>query len=80
MKTKVFKFMFPAVAIVMAVGLAFAAGDLPVFKTAYYQGPNGIMTTSVGDDCVRDGAISCTYDGFQLYEDPGLNHALGKNP
>lgn len=80
MKTKFFKFMLPAVAIVMAVGLAFAAEDLSVYKTAYYQGPNGIMTTSVGDDCVRDGAINCTYNGFQLYEDPGLSHELGKNP
>ena len=80
MKKHLLKIVLPAFAIMMAVGLAFATEDLPVYKTAYYLGPNGITTTSVGDDCVRDGAINCTYDGFQLYEDPGLSNALGKNP
>ena len=79
MKTSFFKTVLSAFAIILAVGFAFATEDLPVFKTAYYQGPNGIMTTSVGNDCVRDGAIQCTYDGFQLYEDPALTHELGKN-
>lgn len=80
MKTTFFKHVLPAFAILMAVGLAFAAEDLSVDKTAYYQGPNGIMSVTVGDDCVPNGAIQCTFDGFQLYQEPSLSTELGRNP
>lgn len=80
MKTRFLKLVLPAFAILLAVGLAFATESNTVSQVAYYQGPSGVMSVTVSDECIQGGAIKCTYFGNQLYAEPTLINELGRNP
>ena len=81
MKTKFLKLVLPAFAIMMAIGMAFATEDKPVFRTAHYYIPgDGWNTTTVEDACNDQGVIPCLYEGYQLYSAPNFgSDALQKN-
>lgn len=73
MKTKFFKLLLPAFAILMAVGLAFATEESPVVQQGYYFHPiNGWQSTTVDANCLEGNEILCTQDGYQLYEAPSF--------
>ena len=74
MKTKFFKLLLPAFAILMAVGLAFATEESPVVQQGYYFHPiNGWQSTMVDGNCLIGSQLPCTEDGYQLYEAPSLS-------
>ncbi|TXG39574.1 DUF6520 family protein [Seonamhaeicola maritimus] len=80
MKSKVFKFILPAFALLLAVGFAFAAEDNYVSQTAYYNHPIlGVQSVIIGDECQPSGAISCEFNGHQLYQEASLTTPLRKN-
>ncbi len=70
MKSKFFKLVLPAFAIIMAVGLAFATEDRPVPKIGYYEHPTlGWQEVTVDDNCGATGSIACTAFGQQVYSE-----------
>lgn len=76
MKSYFLKLVLPTFAILLAVGLAFATEDTPVFRTAYYHIPNDDWyQTTVEDSCDEDGSIACVYEplGLQLYSEPDFD-------
>tara|TARA_R110000868_G_scaffold94642_1_gene261000 strand:+ start:1228 stop:1473 length:246 start_codon:yes stop_codon:yes gene_type:complete len=81
MKTKVFKIMLPALAVVMAVGLAFATETNTIAQEGYYNHPAlGWQSVMVEDGCGASGAIPCTFNDYQLYAQPSYSStALRKN-
>lgn len=80
MKTKIFKFVLPVFAILLAVGFAFATEATIVSQTAYYDHPIlGVQSTMVGDECDLEGEINCQFNGFQLYAEPTLVSPLRKS-
>lgn len=73
MKTKFLKPVLPALALLMAIGLAFATEDQMVFRTAHYYIPgDGWQSTIVDNACDVDGEIPCEYQGYQLYAAPNF--------
>ena len=73
MKTKIFNFVLPVFAILLAVGFAFATEANIVSQTAYYNHPIlGAQSTTVGDECQPDNANPCTFNGQQLYQEQEL--------
>ncbi|MDE3741151.1 DUF6520 family protein [Maribacter polysaccharolyticus] len=80
MKTKFFKFMLPALAIVMALGFAFASEAETVSRIAYYNHPIlGVQSTMVENECGQGSEISCQFNGHQLYAEPALTTELRKD-
>ena len=60
MKAKFFKFLLPAFAILMAVGLAFATENERVAQEAYYFLPGvGWQTVMVEENCSDEGTVPC---------------------
>lgn len=81
MKTKMFKTVLPAFAIILAVGLSFATeATSSTSQIAYYNHPVlGLQSTMVGDECDADGKIACEFNGYQLYAEPSLSTELRKD-
>lgn len=81
MKTKFFKLLLPAFAILMAVGLAFATEESPVVQQGYYFLPGvGWQTVMVEENCSDEGTVPCEINGNQLYSQPDFaSIALRKN-
>ncbi len=80
MKTKFLKFILPAFAIMMAIGLAFASEAETASRIGYYDHPIfGVQSAMVSDDCNPGGAVLCKFNGYQLYDEPSLSTELGKN-
>ena len=81
MKTKLLKFVLPAFAIVMAIGLAFATEAETVYQTAYYNHPAlGWQSVVAENGCGASGTIRCTFNGIQMYSQPSFGStALRKN-
>lgn len=82
MKSNFLKLVLPAFAILLAVGLAFATEDTPVFRTAYYHIPNDDWySTTVGEECQVQGGNPCMFEEYQLYAGPSYGSgALKKIP
>ena len=82
MKKHLLKIVLPAFAILLAVGLAFATEERPVFRTAYYNIPgDGWHSTTVGEECQVQGGNPCMFDEYQLYAGPSYGSgALKKIP
>lgn len=80
MKTKILKSVLPALAILMAVGFAFATEVDSTSRIAYYEHPLlGVQSVMVGSECNINGEIDCTFNGQQLYAEPTLQIELRKN-
>ncbi|WP_163514126.1 DUF6520 family protein [Gelidibacter japonicus] len=85
MKTKVLKSVLPIIAIVFAMGLAFATEAKSTSQTGYYDDPFIPGVQSVTTDCVKHpfGDLCKTQEGYQLYATPELgsieNNELRKN-
>lgn len=81
MKTKLLKSVLPTLAIVLAMGLAFASEHKIVEREAHYYLPGqGWQTIMVTSACQDDGKIACTFGGLQLYsEDSFASVALRKD-
>ncbi|MAU15389.1 MAG: hypothetical protein CMH46_07605 [Muricauda sp.] len=74
MKTGFVKLALPAIAILLAVGLAFATEEEPMLQVAHYYHPiEGWQTTMVDENCINGNQIPCTQDGYQLYEEPSFS-------
>lgn len=77
MKTKVFKSILPALAILMAIGLSFATELNTVNEPGYYNDPLlGVQAVPGGVDCPPEGSIDCTYNGHKVYADPAMTIEL----
>lgn len=76
MKTKIFKSILPAIAIVLAMGLSFAVESNRVVQTGYFDDPliPGIQQEST--DCNKNNpADLCkSASGFQLYDTADLDN------
>lgn len=73
MKTSLLKIVLPALAIVLAVGLAFATEDKTVDRVAYYNVPGqGWQSTMVEESCDAIGAIPCKIGVYPLYDEPNF--------
>tara|TARA_R110001583_G_scaffold49447_7_gene154880 strand:- start:3361 stop:3603 length:243 start_codon:yes stop_codon:yes gene_type:complete len=80
MKTKFIKFVLPALAIVMALGFAFASEAETESRIAYYDHPIlGVQSTMVENECGTGNAIACKFNGHQLYAEPALTNELRKD-
>lgn len=75
MKTQLLKLVLPTLAIVLAVGLAFATEESNLTQTGYYNDPI-LGLQSIQTDCIDDGVVSCTVNGNQVFKDPGLTILL----
>lgn len=64
MKTKVFKVILPAFAILLAVSLAFASEADAFFNTGYILGPSGPIEVQV--DCKSEIQDPCLYLNQQV--------------
>jgi len=79
MKTKIFKFMLPVFAMLLAVGFAFATEVKTVSQTAYYNHPTaGWQSVVTGDECQDQSGFACTFNGFQLYKEMSTATPLRK--
>lgn len=79
MKTTVFKLMLPALAILMAVGLAFATEGQNATQTGYYNHPI-LGVQAIQTDCLDQGSVQCMEGTYPVYKDPGLNNPLFERP
>ncbi|MBJ7880976.1 DUF6520 family protein [Gelidibacter salicanalis] len=77
MKTKVFKSVLPIIAVVFAMGLAFAT-ETTNSSPAFYDDPAipGVQRLTGGTDCPTVGQIPCMYQDFQLFADEDLSTPL----
>ena len=75
MKTKIFKIMLPALAMVLAIGLSFATEANRSAQTGYYDDPFVPGVQSIITDCEKrpDGVLCITEEGYQLFDTPALN-------
>lgn len=75
MKTKIFKFMLPAFAMLLAIGLSFATEAKRTAQTGYYDDPFISGVQSVITDCEKQpsGELCITEEGYQLFDTPALN-------
>tara|TARA_R110000868_G_scaffold71713_2_gene209691 strand:+ start:17089 stop:17334 length:246 start_codon:yes stop_codon:yes gene_type:complete len=77
MKTKIFKIVLPAFAILLALGFAFANEAKTMDNPKYYEHPVlGIKEVPIEIDCPEQGETSCTYNGFPVYADSLLTTPL----
>tara|TARA_R110002049_G_C9167538_1_gene561597 strand:- start:5627 stop:5875 length:249 start_codon:yes stop_codon:yes gene_type:complete len=75
MKSKFFKIVLPAFAILLAMSLSFATEANKVVDKDYYDHPiSGATEVPIQLDCDTPvTATECTYLGFQVYDDIGLS-------
>ncbi|MFG6686747.1 DUF6520 family protein [Mariniflexile sp. HNIBRBA6329] len=78
MKTKVFKFVLPVFAILMAISLSFAVEANKTNQTGYYDHPT-FGATPVTVDCDAPSGPQCLFGQYPVYEDEGLLIPLYKN-
>ena len=74
MKSKIFKTMLPAFAILFAISLSFAVESNRVEQTGYYDDPfiPGVQSTST--NCIKNGNGNlCKVGIYQLFETPALD-------
>lgn len=72
MKTKFFKSVLPALAILLAISLSFATtANTAMNQVGYYDDPfiPGIQEVPGGVDCPTFGEITCKYNGQDVYAD-----------
>ena len=80
MKSKVFKFVLPAFAILFAISLSFAMEANSYNQTGYYNHPIlGIQQVPGGVDCDSSTDDACLYLGQQVYGDIELSDPLQKS-
>ncbi|TMU50749.1 DUF6520 family protein [Flagellimonas algicola] len=75
MKTKILKFILPAFAIIMAVGLAFATDESNATQTGYYNHPI-LGVQSISTDCPDFGTVQCMEGPYQVFKDQNLTIPL----
>jgi hypothetical protein len=77
MKTKVFKFILPAFAMLLAIGLSFATETNRSAQTGYYDDPFVPGVQSIITDCEKQptGIHCATEEGYLLYDTPALDSA-----
>ncbi len=82
MKTKIFKFILPIFAMLLAVGFAFATDVKTVSQTAYYNHPVlGVQSVTIGDECKVQSGFNCEFNGYPLFKEMALVNQLRKiNP
>lgn len=75
---KKLKLILPMLAILFAIGLAFAMEKTTVISPSYYDDPSipGIQVLTTNVDCPTTGAIPCTHNNFPLYADKQLKNPL----
>ena len=79
MKSKNFKFVLPAFAILFAISLSFATEANSDNQTGYYNHPIlGIQPVPGGVDCQTQVSDDCTYLGYPVFADPSLSIPLYK--
>jgi len=78
MKTRVLKTVLPILAIVLAVGLAFATEVSNSIQIGYYFDPNLGEVVSTIVDCNSTTQIPCEIDNNQVYAEPELSTPLYK--
>lgn len=78
MKTKMFKLILPAFAMLLAVGFAFATDNSSVNQLAFYETSSGVHSVTIGDECQPNNEVDCKYMGFQLYAEESLDTKLGR--
>jgi len=81
MKTKVLKSVLPIVAIVFAIGLAFATETENVLTPGYYLHPTlGVQQVPGGVDCTQEISVTnCIYDNqYEVFADEELETRLYK--
>ncbi|MEE1963961.1 DUF6520 family protein [Allomuricauda taeanensis] len=71
MKTKIFKIVLPAFAIVMAVSLAFATEESNLPYTGYIDSLSGPV--QIQTDCPNTGTVFCYESGQQVFNDIELS-------
>ncbi|WP_166962497.1 DUF6520 family protein [Yeosuana marina] len=78
MKSKVFKIMLPAFAILLAISLSFATEATNSSQTGYYDDPfiPGIQEVPGGVDCPTTGEVTCKYNGHDVYADRAMTQPL----
>lgn len=77
MKTRIFKTILPAFAILLAISLSFAAEANRTTQIGYYDDPliPGIQQVTTSCDPNATGSL-CDYEGFQLYDEMALETPL----
>ncbi|WP_338357332.1 DUF6520 family protein [Yeosuana marina] len=78
MKTKVLKSVLPILAIIMAIGLAFATEATNSSQIGYYFDPNTGAIVSTPVDCNSTTQIPCKIDNNQVYAEEELLTPLYK--
>lgn len=79
MKTKIFKFMLPVFAMLLAVGFAFATEVKTMSQTAYYNHPiTGWQSVVIGNECQDRSGFECKFNGYQLYKEMSTATPLRK--
>tara|TARA_R110002096_G_scaffold184984_3_gene363641 strand:- start:4076 stop:4318 length:243 start_codon:yes stop_codon:yes gene_type:complete len=78
MKSKFFKIVLPAFAILLAISLSFATESNRVSQIGYYDHPV-FGATPVTVDCDAPSGPQCLYGQYPVYEEPGLITPLFKN-
>tara|TARA_R110002073_G_scaffold329984_1_gene513274 strand:+ start:543 stop:791 length:249 start_codon:yes stop_codon:yes gene_type:complete len=78
MKSKFFKIILPAFAILLAISLSFATESNRVSQIGYYDDPfiPGIQQVPGGTECPTNGDEYCMYDGHQVYGNQALTLEL----
>lgn len=81
MKTKVFKTALPIVAIICAIGLAFATEPEIALTPGFYMHPTfGVQQVPGGVNCPTEGDEFCIYDDqYEVFADEDLTIRLYKN-
>lgn len=73
MKTKNFKIVLPAFAILLAIGFAFATEANSINSPAFYNHPDlGAQPVPGGTDCPNIGTKPCLYGDYPVYTDISL--------
>ena len=78
MKSKIFKIILPAFAILLAISLSFATEANRVSQIGYYDHPV-FGATPVMVDCNAISGTECLYGQYPVYADQDLNTLLYKN-
>jgi len=75
MKTRILKTVLPMLAIVLAVGLAFATEANSSSQTGYYDDPfiPGVQSTITDCEKQPNGDLCKTPEGYQLYDTEELD-------
>lgn len=75
MKTKVFKLILPAFALLLAVSFAFATEETNATQTGYYEHPI-LGVQAIQTDCNPTSGVNCMFGAFQVYAEPSLSTPL----